>query len=190
MKEVIKIITKGRIQVSAEWRLICPRQVKDKFKGPYYTHCRKCIFNVCQTKAGACLVFKWKHRKRQEILTIDLVPVLPVIETSIMELFTLAIKTLVEDRPPNWLTHTKGIVTQDSILPESYCLKTERCATQPIQVGLKLLNYGQEQNFIIRPAQILGITNRIQDKKLMDVYSCIKCLKVVFNLKISYYLIK
>ena len=191
----IKDVTKGRITIKRgqkSCKMNCPQKDNDEFKGPFYTHCNKCIFNVTQTKSGACLIFNWKRLfNKRKILTIDLIPVLPVQGESIMQLFTLAIKTLLDERPVNWFKHIRGILMQDSVLPESYNASVEQRSDVPLQVGFKLVNYGEDKNnFIIKPAQILGISKHIEDKNLMNIYACVKCIKGAFGVDISSYLIK
>ena len=56
---------------------------------------------------------------------------------------------------------------------------------------MKLINYGDERNFVIRPAQVLGLTREFRIKpEIKDVYMAIKCIKQIINVDIPSYLIK
>ena len=55
---------------------------------------------------------------------------------------------------------------------------------------MKLLHFGEESNFIIRPAQRLEITQFGEYKNLKQCYCYIKYLKSIGNIDISSYFIK
>ena len=193
-REEIVHLTQGRIKVpNAKGEVpqkkmqkldhICPFLKNDKAKGNFYTHCENCLlFPVTQTKGGACLIFKWQS---QEILTIDLIPVLPIKGKSLQELMKSVTKTLFEQKPPNWLNYMRGFIKQDRIMPESY---NENPAD--VYVGMKLINYGSEKNFLIRPAQQLEIHQFEKQDEMKKAYRYIKCLKKILKVDLSSYFIK
>ena len=88
------------------------------------------------------------------------------------------------------MNHIRGFIRHDRILPESYEEKLESNPHEPIQVSMKLLNYGSEKNFLIRPAQQLEIHHFDQDKKLKATYCQLKCLKMMLKVDLSSYFIK
>ena len=92
----------------------------------------------------------------------------------------------------NWFNHARGIVTQDCVLPESFKACIERDRDKVVQVGVKLINYdeGRRRNFLIKPVQILGITEYIGDELIMKCFSAIKCFKSAFGVDVKSYLIK
>ena len=165
----------------------CPRKKDDHS----YTHCQECIFNVTQTKCGACLVFEWKFKDKSDILTIDLIPVIPIKGKTLSQVMNLITLTLLKVKPPNWLKYLRGFVNKDRILPESFREQFGENADAPIQVGMKLLHFGTDKVFIIRPAQLLAVTSEFEENKLLKEFYCwIKCLKSLLCIDISSYFIK
>ena len=109
--------------------------------GTFYQHSNEHLFPVTHTKIGACLIFEWKG---SEILTVDLIPVLPVEGSSIKRLFESVTQTLMRrPHPPNWLKYLKGCITKDMILPQSYKRNFEEIPDEPINVSMKLLHYAE-----------------------------------------------
>ena len=188
--EKIKELTDSRIKPRQSLNPICPHQEKDQH--PHFSHCTKCIFNVTQTKCGACLVFEWKYDKDQnDILTIDLIPVIPIRGKNLNEMMTLITSTLLNERPPNWLRYLKGFINKDQILPESFQDQLNENQDKPLEVGMKLLHYGNGNNFIIRPAQQLAVTAEFEEnEELKRVYCQIKCLKSLLRVEINSYFVK
>ena len=201
--ETIKEITEGRI-IFPDWYKTfltapthknshgCPIREVDPIKGPFYTHCQTCLFPVTQTKSGACLVFKWKSAEydKEDVLTMDLIPVLPLKECTLNELFSSVTETLLTEQPPNWLNHVKGVINRDQILPESFTREYDKRKDEPIFVGMKLINYGLDDKFIIRPAQQLEITKFEKSVEIKHIYCYVKCLKTLLNVDLSSYFIK
>ena len=149
-------------------------------------HCPDCIFPVTHTKSGVCLLFNW--RGGGQIVTIDLIPVFPVIGKSINELFGSVTKTLIRTKPANWLECIKKVLNRDTILPESYKQEHDSHSEHPLHVGMKIVNYGESQNFIIRPAQQLAIHELLDGIK--ELYCDLKCLKIILDVDVSSYFIK
>ena len=52
----------------------------------------------------------------------------------------------------------KSFRAKDSMLPQSYKAEYAEKPGNPIEVGIKILNYGEKNNILIRPGQQLGIT--------------------------------
>ena len=181
---------KSFIDGSSQADVCCPNRKVDEFQGTYFTHCTNCIFPVVQTKCGICLLLPWfsDEFNREEILTVDLIPVLPVKGSSLNGLFRSVTTTLLKFRPPNWLNHITGVMKRDRILPES--LKKDAEEVKVIPVGMKLVHFGRERNFIIRPAQRLQMSNFEKDQDLKDTYCKVKSLKYLLNIDISSYFIK
>ena len=193
-QDQISLITENRISEfnrrDSQCSLKCPFWDEN-----YYTHCENCIFHVTQTKCGACLVFDWEQKDiRKTVLTIDLIPVLPIKGKNTNELLKLVTKTLFDKRPPNWRKYLTKFINSDRILPESFQQQFDRegCEEKPIQVAVKLLNFGPDRNFIIRPFQQLGVTKEFgENEALKAVYCQIKCMKELLGAeKISSYFIK
>ena len=185
-------LTEERIELEGESRDLqcCPRYNYDQC---CYTHCRNCIFNVTQTKCGACLVFKWKSREfdRGEILTIDLIPTLAVKGMDLNQMMISVTKTLFTKRPANWLRYLTSFMNRDRVLPESYYQLFEKDSGRPIPIAMKLLHFGNDHNFIIRPAQFLGVSSAfLNDQKLKKCYARLKCLKTLLNVSLNSYFVK
>ena len=156
---------------------------------PIMSHCSKCLPNVTLTKIGACLIFEWRENNIEEVLTIDLIPVLPVKGKNLNEMIHSITNTLIIEKPPNWLKYLTGFINRDRILPESY--EEEYNQHEVIEVGMKLLHWGSERNFIIRPAQQLSVAKEFSgNRPLMMVYCSIKCLKSLLKVDISSYFVK
>ena len=101
-------LTHGRLRMPIRRPSDFPTLLYDAKKGAHYTHSKTCMFNVTQTKSGVCLVFEWKHNLTSEILTVDLIPVLPVKNSTLTQLMQSVNKTLVSTQPPNWLQYLKA----------------------------------------------------------------------------------
>ncbi len=159
------------------------------------THCPECISPVTFTKSGVCIILKWKEN---EIVTIDLVPVFPVkfeFRKTIPGIFTMLIRDLITKRPPNWQNHLKKVVKTDRILPEFY----EDLREDPSHnledgiciVSLKMLHFYSQNNFVIRPAQLLNVVDFSgYPLAVKEVYFGMKYLKHSLDVDIQSYLMK
>lgn len=165
---------------------------RDDKLGSFYTHDKSSVITVTHTKCGVCLIFEWKKgAKKKEILTIDLIPVFPVQGSSLKLLFETVTKTLLKEKPPNWLSYLMSFVVKDAILPQSYKEQFEEVPEKPLNVGMKILHYGRGKNFVIRPAQQLAITSEFESNyQLKMVYVHIKAVKTIYEANVSSYLIK
>lgn len=164
----------------------CPYLVEDRYKGNHHSHCGQCLFPVTHTKSGSCLLFNW--RGGGQIVTLDLIPVFPVLGKSVADLFGSVTKTLIRSKPSNWLECIKKVINQDTILPESYKKEHNAHPEHPLHVGMKLVNYGESRNFIIRPAQQLAIHELGGGVK--ELYCDLKCLKTLLDVDVNSYFIK
>ena len=189
----ITSITDGRIKIkqqTGECANRCPIQVYDSKMGTHYTHCENCLPPVTHTKCGICLIFEWSDGNDSSILTIDLVPVFPVVGSSVSKLFGNVTKTLLT-KPPNWLKYIQGFIAKDTFLPESFEEAFKETPSEPLLVGMKILHYGDGgKNFLIRPIQQLGVATFEENKQLKDVYCHIKCLKTILDIDVNSYFIK
>ena len=183
----------------------CPFIVDNECQGKYYSHCKKCSFPVTQTKCGACLIFAWKladesrgwrRRIHEEVITVDIIPVLPLAWPSLNDIFGIVTRTLVTDRPANWLDHMLKFMKQDRLLPEHYERMHEKFE-RFFYVGIKLLNYGESKNFVIRPGQKFQIEKFFADKEngkelseLALTFCRIKAIRKILGVKVSPYFIK
>ena len=185
-------ITNGRIKIKQQTGECprCPIQVYDSKMGTLYTHCDNCLPPVTHTKCGICLILEWSDGNDTYVLTIDLVPVFPVVGSSVSKLFGNVTKTLLTE-PSNWLKYSQGFIAKDIFLPESYEEAFKETPSKPLLVGMKILHYGEGgKNFLIRPIQQLGVAAFEDNKQLKDVYCYIKCLKTILDIDVNSYFIK
>ena len=107
------------------------------------------------------------------------------------QMITAITKALFREKPVNWLKYLKGFINKDRVLPESYYQLFNMDPDKPIPIGMKLLNFGCDKNFIIRPAQILHVASSLlNNDKLRKCYTRIKCLKSLLNVDLNSYFIK
>ena len=165
------------------------------------THCpdRRCLPMVAHSKVGSCLVFQWRGGRLP--LNVDLVPVFPVRspERGLFGLFDATINTLLRRKPENWTAHFRGIIEQDRILPECFLERQmeeeemeacSRLSDEVCNVTVKLLNYSEEDNHVVRPGQIMSVHEVRGGGKLRDVYICVKAAKELLRVNAKSYLIK
>ncbi len=178
---------------------ITPRQFKCKpiiESGKPMTHCTECISPVTFTKSGVCIILKWNEN---EFVTIDLVPVFPVQFQNckkIPDIFSMLIKDLSEKKPLKWKKHLQKVVKADRILPEFYDDLNKNSSHDLIDgiciVSLKMLHFNSQDNFVIRPAQLLNVVDFSgYPSAVKEVYFRMKYLKQTLNIKkIESYLMK
>ena len=156
------------------------------------SHCKNCLFPVTQTKLGPCLIFKWRSEEHFKTInvTIDLIPVLPIAGSSTCDLFESVTNSLLDSKPPNWLSHISRVLNQDKILPEAFEDDFKTVPINALNVAIKLINYGNEHNYIIQPAQHLDVTDFDDKWDLKQCYCMIKALKFYLDIDVSSYLIK
>ncbi len=106
----------------------------------------------------------------------------------VINLYDVIVRGLVDKQPPNWLEYLKKHLKQDRILPDAF--EEQVNSERPILVGLKLIHYGQENNFILRAAQRMDVTEFDNNPRLKIVYQNIKYLKSVLGIQLSSYLVK
>ncbi len=167
------------------------RDKRESCYSPLY-HCQDCLPAVVHSKAGPCLIFKWKQ---ETPMTMDLIPVFPVRggdDTGILSLFNVVTNYLLEKKPPQWAKHLKGIIERDRILPESLALQVRHSdgSNNTFDVSIKLLNYHPELNYVIRPGQGLSTRELRTNTVLRDVYIHVKTLKSLWSVDVKSYVIK
>ena len=149
-------------------------------------HTSSCLHTVSHTKLGPCLLFQWKPENSNGwIMTADFVPVFKVKGTT-MDLFKEVLTTLLQKNPPGWREYTDTLYRRDIILPEVF----QTQSTEVKEVAIKLLNYSDENNYIIRPAQEAGIADLQSNKVLLQTYLHIKALKSVLQIEAKSYMVK
>ncbi len=180
--------------------------VSDYSKSLYnpYTHCAKCRPAVTHTKIGATPIFTWKDGGTESVLTADLIPVFPVESPKgFLPLFNAIVSTLTKKAPEGSNKHFKSIMEKDRILPESFQNMLEKQHKNKIRktydVAMKLLNYGSQNNFIIRPGQIKDDRQAKSEQHhpelkieqiVNEVYITIKGLKSILCVDVDSYFIK
>ncbi len=199
VSDTITTESKGRLKLSEVeshcHKCLIPKV--DSYKGEFYTHCTQCIFPVTHTKMGACILFQWSESKlfeKEITLTVDVIPLFPIAaktkqckEVNVLKLQKILTKGLLEQRPSNWINHFKGHVKKDRVLPEAF---KEQMDNDTLMIGIKLLNYGENQNCIIHPAQKLKIDSFGKHENLKKLYCVIKALKTMLSIDLSSYFIK
>ena len=116
-----------------------------------YTHCDQCHPAVCHTKIGPCILSTWNFAGISRTMVVDLVPVFEVKGQS-LPLFNNVMRTLINDTPPGWKDYLESIYKQDIILPEAFA--TQKGDRKKVKVTCKLLSYGNQYNYVVRPAQV------------------------------------
>ena len=154
-------------------------------------HCTKCLPTVCHTKLGPCLIFQWMFGESfEQVMTVDLVPVFNV-KGKTLDLFNKVMRTLLNDNPPGWKDYMVSIYKRDIILPEAF--KSQEKGTNDDecqQIAIKLLNYGDENNYIIRPAQEMQVQDFQSNQILKGAYLRIKALNTILKAGVKSYLVK
>ena len=150
-------------------------------------HCKDCHPTICHTKLGACLVLPWNFENSKWIMTADLIPVFKV-KGNTLGHFNKVIRTLVENNPPGWIEYIEKMFERDIIQPEAFSMQsTEICESF---VGLKLLNYGDDSNFIIQPAQEMEVQDFQTNEILHEAYIHLKALNTVLDVGVKSYMLK
>ncbi len=184
------------LSVDLEWRPckgcdeLSLKKSSAKFKPMH--HCDSCFPAITHTKAGICLILKWKDT---EILAVDLIPLFHIkSHGGLMYLFDSVISTLWQKMPENWLRYLRKLMDKDRVLPEAFSkIQLEVSSTKEdiMLVSLKLLNYGDDNNYIIRPSQDIK-TGTSFDKypHLRETYVHVKALARLLKVEISSYFLK
>ena len=134
-------------------------------------HCLNCLPAVTHTKLGVCLIFKYNM---MTTLTVDLIMVFKVLAKSTLGLFDKVFKTLIEKQPPNWLPYFNGVIKRDTILPDAFNEQRQTDTEEELDIAIKILNYGPDSNYIVRPKQELALEDFETFESLKDVYVRIK----------------
>ena len=172
----------------------CNKNMKEGEVSSIFTpmmHDENCHPAVCHTKLGACLILPWKFDNHHSwTMTVDFVPVFSV-RGKTMDLFNEAIKSLVEKNPPGWRDYLTSIYKRDIILPEEFKSQAKSSNKRNIrQICIKILNYGNVDNCIIRPAQEMTVQDFQSNEILQQAYLHIKALNTVLGVGAKSYMVK
>jgi hypothetical protein len=128
------------------------------------------------------------RRRKTFLVTVDLIPIFCIDRGDFQELFIEVVRTLVTKKPPSWLNYFNMLQHKDVFVPAEE--GSQRSADQ-LQVSVKLLHHGPDQNYIIRPFQRLNNIRTMQDDRyLKKVYVRAKALKDLLRVDSKSYLIK
>lgn len=194
LPERIKVVTFNRDYKPCS---DCDKLTESKRKNASHNprkQCERCLVACSMTKRGPCLQFQWFHSERDKIdgvnprvCTADLVPVFPIdYEGTVLDLFSMINKKMIGDRPEGWLDTFNGYVKRDRVIGESHDKKDGR----NIEVAVKLLHFGPEDNYVIMPGQTLDMEKLIGEPVLNRTYCFIKALKDVLDLDVKSYFVK
>ena len=122
--------------------------------------------------------------------SIDLVPLLPI-KGNLAELFGLVQSTMIDDKPQGWKPHTKKYLEEDRPVRQGFAdlKREERNQKKKMLIGLKVLNYGTGQNFVLSPGQTSGLAH-FQDKRIQSCYIFLKACIRYLDLKLWSYQLK
>ena len=153
------------------------------------THSENCLPTVCHTRIGTCLILPWKFDDSHGwTMTADLVPVF-AIKGQTMELVNNVMRTLLAKNPHGWRDYLASVYERDIFLPEGFLLESGE-VRNPIQnINIKLLNYNDENNQIIRPGQRMNVY-KLRGIDLQQAYVHIKALKTVLEASAKSYMVK
>ena len=195
----------------------CNREMKSD-PDTKFEQCTQCVVSVSQTKIGIALQFHWKSMSRfikictfaKEIecekhsyddlenlleegegvvvyCSIDIIPQLPIEEIEALELARIVNRPMLSPNPPerwlrclyNYARHYK--IIQDLIQSDGGMINS---------IVLKTINFCEERNHYVRPAQPNTEGNKFQSDKMKKIYCCIKYLKKALDLDLSNYWVK
>ena len=140
-----------------------------------FTHCKNCFPTLTHSKLGPCLILQYQDGEVSRVVSVDLILTIPVKATGSLDLFQKVIKTLIGKKYPSWLKYMDSIMARDLLLPEA--IGTLDSDKTSVDVAVKILHYGQKNNYIIRPAQEMEISNFHNNQRLKHVYISIKLLR-------------
>ena len=172
-----------------EGRTTCEGKCKKNLRAQNFEQCKKCAVTVSQTKSGVALQFEWEwHDTETESIycSIDLIPIFPIEPISAMKLARFINECMLSDDPPiGWLNFLFKYVKEYKIVQELAQFKISDVTS----VGLKTMNFEEEKNHHIKPAQEFTAT-KFSSQRMKETYSYIKFLKKVLNLDLSSYWVK
>lgn len=112
-------------------------------------------------------------------LSIDLIPFVPVIGATQVQLFQLVTKTLLEQRPVGWVQLLNRFLKRDAMLPDDMMMRMDdEEAGKVHQVGLKIFNWVSDLSWILMPRHEMAIDRDVQlAKESIQVLRQLKALK-------------
>lgn len=164
-----------------------------------FTHCLNHIPAVCQTKLGLCLVLKWQTAgMRSEGLppknvVVDLIEGIPVPVNDTLSLYSGVLTSLLSEMPVGWEKVIDSHISRDRCVPDDFEGMRARDAkfseTSTNYVGVKLLSWGPEPNYHLRPGQTVEV-EQFRDPKIRKAYIILKALIKMLKIKIEGYMLK
>ena len=154
--------------------------------------CVNSVVTVGQTKIGACLQFEWCNTRESEFggiptyASIDLIPTFAIDTINSIDLSRIANTGMMMSPPEGCIKFLKDYTMNgagDRVLDDDNLNKEMKC------VILKTLNCRQERSYYIKPGQLMPDPTFFSPK-MTSVYSSIKALKKLLDVKISMYGIK
>ena len=159
--------------------LTCGTCKRNKSEKSLFQQCSnpECLATVAQVKNGFCLQFEWISDEGEAFYcSIDLVPVFPIKKISPTEVARI-INTVMRQRghPPGWFFHFIKYFASDRIIDG---LQNPDITS----VVLKTLNCQTDNNYFIRPSQLLG-PNIFSNPAVKENYCRIKLLMKARDIK-------
>ena len=134
-------------------------------------HCLDCRPAVAITKKGLCLNLDWKSSSKEGVLTpcsIDLIPFFYVWSAKRYR----PLRTLLEQKPAEWLPAFTKAVTRERFLREEK-FKARR---QTKKMAMKIVNFGDEDSVMLSLSEEIDI-EQLEDEMLKDIYCILKWMK-------------
>lgn len=154
--------------------------------------CVNSVVTVGQTKIGACLQFEWCSAREGEFagiptyVSIDLIPTFAIETMKPVDLSKIANTGMMMSPPEGCIKFLKDYTisgNSDRVLDDDNLNKDMKC------VILKTLNCRQARSYYIKPGQLMPDPTFFSPK-MTSVYSSIKALKKLLDVKISIYGVK
>ena len=177
------------VTTNKEWmegRTPCKGECKKVLECNDFEQCEQCAVTVSQTKSGVALQFEFVWQDMNIYCSIDLIPVFQIEPIPTMKLARLIIDGMLCNNPPEgWLKFLFKYPKDNKIIQEL----TESGSGHVCSVGLKTMNFLEERNHHIKPAQEFS-GHKFSSPRMKDIYSYIKFLKKALDLDLSSYWVK
>ena len=190
-----------RVTSNKAWRkgdTKCKGACRAKMEANNFVQCPKCAVTVSQTKSGVALQFEWETKndkgEMEKIYTsIDLIPIFPIKPIQAMKLARIIMTAMLgpnrrapyPDPPQGWLSFLLKYMKDYKIVQEVIQIGRDEI----ISVGLKTMNFLNERNHHIKPAQAFT-GDKFKSPRMKAIYSCIKFLKKALCLDLSSFWVK
>ena len=192
-KELKKLFPKLKFNLDYSVKNKCKAccALRKRKKEQQFQHCLdpECLPFLSVTKRGLCLIVR-NEDKNGAISTIDLCPVLEVMDKNVIDPLNLTIESLLRDKPPYALKILTKMFGIDRILPEWFD-KERKGGEKPIVVGMKFLNFGPgEDCILVKPGQVLQVQQLQDYPNLLRSYCIIKAFKDALGVGLKSYMLK